>query len=191
MTHATQTQSSASSAYSSLLQSDHLPSPPIYLPRLTQLLKSLNDSKEATLAVVKARTDLVKALETLLERQKRELKKSEGLLSEVDEQVKGVQLTRDEVQNMMENNGNGAGVRSTTPEVEPPVVEALTPPSTTADVETGGVEMELGDELAGLDNLDPEIVALLKADIGLNKNNSGNSKRDIVKGNEDVDEYAP
>ena len=28
-------------------------------------------------------------------------------------------------------------------------------------------EVELGDELAGLDNLDPEIVALLKADMGL------------------------
>jgi hypothetical protein len=115
------------------------------------------------------------------------LTKSEGLLLEVDEQVKGVQVTRDEVQNMMENNGNGARVRSTTPEVEPPVVEALTPPST-ADVK---MEVELGDELAGLDNLDPEIVALLKADMGLNKSNSGDWKRDIVKGNEDVDEYAP
>ena len=109
---------------------------------------------------------------------------------EVDEQVKGVQVTRDEVQNMMENNGDGARVRSTTPEVEPPVVEALTPPST-ADMKSGELEVELGDELAGLDNLDPEIVALLKADMGLNKSNSGNWKMDIVKGNEDVDEYAP
>ena len=66
-------------------------------------------SKEATLAVVKARTELVRSLETLLDRQKRELTKSEGLLSEVDEQVKGVQVTRDEVQNMMENNGDGGG----------------------------------------------------------------------------------
>jgi hypothetical protein len=129
----------------------------------------------------------VRALETLLDRHKRELTKSEGLLSEVDEQVKGVQVTRDEVQNMMENNGDGAGVRSTTPEVEPPIVEALTPPSS-ADVQVGIAEVELGDELAGLDNLDPEIVALLKADMGLN---NGSSMRDIVKGNEDVDEYAP
>ena len=93
---------------------------------------------------------------------------------------------------MMENNSDGeAGVRSTTPEVEPPVVEALTPPST-ADVKGGGGgKMELGDELAGLDNLDPEIVALLKADMGLNKNNSRNFKQEIVKGNEDDDGYAP
>lgn len=91
---------------------------------------------------------------------------------------------------MIENNGDGVGARSTTPEVEPPVVEALTPPST-ADMKNEEMNVELGDELAGLDNLDPEIVALLKADMGLNKNNSGNSKGNIVKGNEDVDEYAP
>ena len=75
-------------------------------------------------------------------------------------------MTRDEVQNMMEsnnNNNNGdnvGGVRSTTPDVEPPVVEALTPPPT---MEKKDVEI---DELGGLDNLDPEIVALLRADMG-------------------------
>lgn len=192
VTHAAQTQATASSAYSSLLQSDHLPSPPVYLPRLSQLLQSLNASKEATLAVVKARTDLVRSLETLLEKQKRELTKSENLLAEVDEQVKGVQITRDEVQNMIaegENYGNDGG-RSTTPDIEPPVVEALTPPPTTVAAPTGEVKNELGDELAGLDNLDPEIVALLKADMGL-MNTSGSNKMDIVKTDDDVDEYAP
>ena len=155
VTHAAQTQSSASTAYSSLLQSDHLPSPEIYLPRLSQLLKSLSESKEATLAVVKARTNLVKALESHLERQKRELNKSQSLLAEVEEQVRGVQATRDEVLGMMQGDTGG---RSTTPEVEPPQVEALTPPPSTAV----GVKREMDDQFAGLENLDPEIVALLK-----------------------------
>jgi hypothetical protein len=194
VTHAAQTQSAASSAYSSLLQSDHLPSPPVYLPRLTQLLKSLNDSKEATLAVVKARTGLVRALETLLDRQKRELAKSQSLLAEVDEQVKGVQFTRDEVKNMMDSN-NGDTVRSTTPEVEPPVVEALTPPPTTEQLlkENKTNLTGLENELAGLENLDPEIVALLKADMGLNRTNiMSNIRTTEGKGNDEtMEEYAP
>jgi hypothetical protein len=182
VTHAAQSQSTASSAYSSLLQSDHLPSPEIYLPRLTQLLKSLSSSKEATLAVVKARTDLVKSLETHLDRQKRELTKSQGLLAEVEEQVRGVQETRDEVQNMMVEQQSGVVVgRSTTPEVEPPQVEALTPP----EMGLGG---EMGDEFAGLENLDPEIVALLKADMGMNQQTDETNN---IKGQEDVEEYAP
>jgi hypothetical protein len=194
VTHAAQTQSAASSAYSSLLQSDHLPSPPVYLPRLTQLLKSLNDSKEATLAVVKARTGLVRALETLLDRQKRELAKSQSLLAEVDEQVKGVQFTRDEVKNMMDSN-NGDTARSTTPEVEPPVVEALTPPPTTEQLlkENKTNLTGLENELAGLENLDPEIVALLKADMGLNRTNiMSNIGTTEGKGNDETTEgYAP
>jgi hypothetical protein len=186
VTHAAQSQSTASSAYSSLLQSDHLPSPEIYLPRLTQLLKSLSSSKEATLAVVKTRTDLVKSLETHLDRQKRELTKSQGLLAEVEEQVRGVQETRDEVQNMMVEPQSGVaevvvGGRSTTPEVEPPQVEALTPP----EMGLGG---EMGDEFAGLENLDPEIVALLKADMGMNQQTDGTNN---IKGQGDVEEYAP
>jgi hypothetical protein len=188
VTHAAQTHTSASSAYSSLLQSDHLPAPEIYLPRLTQLLKSLNDSKEAALAVVKVRTDLVKALDQLLDRQKNELTKSEGLLSEIDEQVKGVKATRDEVQNMLEGNDD-SGAHSTTPEVEPPVFEALTPPPTTNELIKSG-QMDMGDELAGLENLDPEIVALLKKDMGLNKDTSStdNGTAETSKG---ADEYAP
>jgi hypothetical protein len=184
VTHATQTQSAASSTYSSLLQSDHLPSPPIYLPRLSQLLKSLNSSKEATIAVVKARTALVRSLEILLDKQKRDLAKSETLLAEVDEQVKAIQATRDEVQNMID--GGGDVLRSTTPEVEPPVVEALTPPTISENL----VKVEMGDELAGLENLDPEIVALLKADMKL-KDNSGSTKMDEVKQDIEMDEYAP
>jgi hypothetical protein len=167
VTHAAQCHTSASTQYSSLLQSEHLPSPPVYLPRLTSLLQSLNESKEATLAVVKARTDLVKSLDVLTERQKRELAKSQNLLNEVDEQVRSVQITRDEVRNMMTEEG-----RSTTPDVEPPKVEALTPPP---------VE---GDELAGLENLDPEIVALLRADMGLTKPVTTTQQNS-------VDEYAP
>lgn len=79
-------------------------------------------------------------------------------------------------------NGGEVG-RSTTPEVEPPVVEALTPPSTMEElIKSGGIET--GDELAGLENLEPEIVALLKADIGLKNSDAGESKGS-------VDEYAP
>jgi hypothetical protein len=190
VTHAAQTQAAAASAYSSLLQSDHLPSPPIYLPRLTQLLKSLDDSKESTLAVVRARTDLVRTLETLLDRQKSELAKAQGLLSEVDEQVKGVKATRDEVQNMMAGNNDGG--RSTTPDVEPPVVEALTPPPSMEDVQSGDVGEAQLDELAGLENLDPEIVALLKADMGLAQNISLNTNaHGEGNGSHDMDEYAP
>jgi hypothetical protein len=173
VTHAAQTHSAASTAYSSLLQSDHLPAPPVYLPRLTQLLKTLHSSKDATLAVVKARTDIVRALEGLVDRQKRELDKARELLSEVEEQVRGVEATKEEVQGMLEEERAG---RSTTPNVEPPAVEALTPPP-------AGV----GDELAGLENLDPEIVLLLKADMAANKKNGG----DGSKVAQDLDEYAP
>jgi hypothetical protein len=169
VTHAAQTHSSASTAYSSLLQSDHLPEPSAYLPRLTQLLKTLQSSKDSTLAVVKARTDIVRALEALVDRQKRELEKAQGLLSEVEEQVRGVEITREEVRGMME----GKEERSTTPDVEPPAVEALTPPPA-------------GDDLAGLENLDPEIVALLKADMAAKKTNGGDVGVSV-----DEDEYAP
>jgi hypothetical protein len=124
---------------------------------------------------------MVRNLESLLDRQKRELAKGEALLAEVDEQVKGVQATRDEVKSMMEE-GIGEG-RSTTPEVEPPVVEALTPPAM-EDVQ-GGQE-STGDELAGLENLDPEIVALLRADMGL----TGQSAS-VPQYDEMVEEYAP
>jgi hypothetical protein len=191
--HASQTQAAASSAYSSLLEADHLPSPPVYLPRLTALLTSLNQSKEATLAVVKARTDLVRLLESLLERQKRELKKSEGLLAEVDEQVKGVQATRDEVEIMLSgsNNGDNIGneVRSTTPDIEPPVVEALTPPAgPVEELNTEGDVMQGLDDLAGLGELEPEIVALLRADMELNRRDSTN----LTTGhNDEIDDYAP
>jgi len=190
VTHAAQTQSTASTAYSSLLQSDHLPSPPIYLPRLGQLLKSLNESKEATLAVVKARTDLVKALESLLDKQKRELTKSQTLLSDIDEQVKSVQMTRDEVQSLL-NGGTNQGERSTTPEVEPPVVEALTPPPSTEELMRQPLlsSAVVGDTLAGLENLDPEIVALLKADMG--EGSSMDTKLTQGSAEADVDEYKP
>jgi hypothetical protein len=184
VTHAAQTQSIASSAYSSLLQSDHLPSPPIYLPRLGQLLKSLNQSKEATLAVVKARTDLVKSLESLLEKQKRELIKSQSILRDIEEQVKSVQMTRDEVQALMNGNGNG-GERSTTPDVEPPVVEALTPPPTTEELIKIPLPQKEVDSLAGLENLDPEIVTLLRADMGI----TGSKEVDMTDHEEEG--YAP
>jgi hypothetical protein len=115
--------------------------------------------------------DMVKALDLLLDRQKRELAKGQALLAEVDEQVKGVQATREEVKTMMERDGVG---RSTTPEVEPPVVEALTPP----------FAGEEGDQMGGLESLDPEIVALLRADMGL-------SKEGGVMEDSEMDEYAP
>lgn len=169
VTHAAQTHSSASTAYSALLQSDKLPEPTAYFPRLTQLLTTLQSSKDSTLAVVKARTDIVRALEALVERQKRELEKARELLSEVEEQVRGVEATREEVRELLEGKE-----RSTTPDVEPPAVEALTPPAA-------------GDELAGLENLDPEIVALLKADMAAKRTNGG----DGGQGATDVDEYAP
>jgi len=176
VTHAAQTHSAASTAYSSLLQSDHLPAPPVYLPRLSQLLKTLQSSKDSTLAVVKARTDIVRALEGHLERQTRELEKAQGLLSDVEEQVRSVEATKEEVQNML-NEKNG---RSTTPDVAPPAVEALTPPPATGAATAG-------DELAGLGNLDPEIVALLKQDM------TSNNKNQVGKSNvsQDVDAYAP
>jgi hypothetical protein len=178
VTHAAQTHSAASTAYSSLLQSDHLPAPPVYLPRLSQLLTTLQSSKDSTLAVVKARTDIVRVLEGLLDRQKRELDKAQGLLSEVEEQVRGVEATQEEVQNMLNEQGNEG---STTPDVDPPAVEALTPPPM-ADVPDGG------NEFAGLESLDPEIVALLKADMASNKNRDG-GEQDVSQ--DVVDEYAP
>lgn len=148
------------------------------------------------MAVVKARTDLVRALESLLERQRRELTKSQGLLAEVDEQVKGVQATKDEVQIMLGGSGDTANEgRSTTPEVEPPVVEALTPPPVTEE-EDGQVKsdgMQGLDDLAGLGELEPEIVALLRADMGLNHSASTTSMANLTTAgnNEEVDDYAP
>jgi ATP phosphoribosyltransferase len=134
----------------------------------------------------------VRSLETLLERQKRELKKSEGLLAEVDEQVKGVQATRDEVQIMLSGGKHGENeneVRSTTPDVEPPVVEALTPPADPVEELHPKSDVMQGlDDLAGLGELEPEIVALLRADMGLNRTDNPN----LTTGHNDtVDDYAP
>jgi len=127
----------------------------------------------------------VKALESFLERQKRELVKAQGLLNDMDEQVKGVQVTRDEVQNMI----NG-GIRSATPEVEPPVVEALTPPPTT-EVLQEERKIDLGDGFAGLDNLDPEVVALLKAELMTKPPSVGNRVGNTNKNGAAEDGYAP
>ena len=95
---------------------------------------------------------------------------------------------------MMDSN-NGDTVRSTTPEVEPPVVEALTPPPTTEQLlkENKTNLIGLENELAGLENLDPEIVALLKADMGLNRTNiMSNIRTTEGKGNDETtEEYAP
>ena len=84
--------------------------------------------------------------------------------------MRGVEATREEVQGMLDE----AQGRSTTPDVEPPPVEALTPPRAE------------GDDLAGLENLDPEIVALLKADMAAKKNGG-----ESVTLFQDVDEYSP
>ena len=102
----------------------------------------------------------------------------------MDEQVKSVQVTRDEVQSMM----NGREIRNTTPEVEPPVVEALTPPPTTEELlkKRGAAG---GDEFAGLDNLDPEIVALLKAEL-MNKSSMESGAGNTSSGPKE-NEYAP
>ena len=134
----------------------------------------------------------MRSLETLLERQKRELKKSEGLLAEVDEQVKGVQATRDEVQIMLSGGNNGENeneLRSATPDVEPPVVEALTPPADPVEeLNTKSNVMQGLDDLAGLGELEPEIVALLRADMGLNRTDNSN----LTTGHNDaMDDYAP
>ena len=88
---------------------------------------------------------------------------------EVEEQVRSVEATKEEVQNMLKEENNG---RSTTPDVEPPAVEALTPPPATDAANAG-------DELAGLENLDPEIVALLKQDMASNKMNNQVGKSNV------------
>ena len=100
--------------------------------------------------------------------------------------MRGVQETRDDVQSMLLEQPGGTGVgggRSTTPEVEPPQIEALTPP----EMGVGDIGGEMGDRFAGLENLDPEIVALLKADMGMSRKDGDNN----MKGQEDVEEYAP
>jgi hypothetical protein len=63
--------------------------------------------------------------------------------------------------------------------VEPPVVEALTPPPVNMH-NYGQLEndvMQGMDDLAGLRELDPKIIALLRADMGSNQpeNNSLNT----------------
>ena len=132
----------------------------------------------------------MKALELLLDRQKAELKRAQSLLSEVEEQVKGVKATKDEVENMMRGDGEKKNVRSTTPDVERPVVESLTPPPTKEEVSKDvGMDTTQLNELAGLENLDPEIIALLKADMGLNQNTPANSNTHGA--GDDENRYAP
>lgn len=97
---------------------------------------------------------------------------------------------------MLGGDNGGNEVRSTTPDVEPPVVEALTPPAGMLEDKDGPGKsdaMQGLDDLSGLGDLDPEIVALLRADMGLNPPESTPSITNLstTGKTDEIDDYAP
>lgn len=118
------------------MEAEAIPTPTVYVSRLSQLLKTLDIAHAAVSDALSSRRELIKNLESLLESNKTALAGEEAQLREVNEKKEKTQDVKKDVENMIISGLGGDGkngdteMRSTTPDIEPPrgMVEALTPP---------------------------------------------------------------
>lgn len=111
------------------------PSAPVYAARLNGLLKSLATAEGAVAECVKARKELVGALEKLLDIHKTGLEAEEKQLAQLTERKSEIDQKKQDVEmaimrGLADQDSAGRDAKSATPVPEPdrPEVEALTPP---------------------------------------------------------------
>lgn len=134
--------STANAEYDKLINSkEALPAPPVYAAKLSGLLKHLASAENAVAESVKARKELVAALEKILDTNRTALESDVAQQKQLADRMAEVDAKRQEVE-LEIIRGMGApegidqhvspqdGVHSASPEQEPerPEMEALTPP---------------------------------------------------------------
>lgn len=118
------------------------PSAPVYAARLNGLLKSLATAEGAVAECVKARTELIGALEKLLETNKASLEAEEKQLVDLGEKKSSIEQKKADVEmaimrglaDQTPANRDGQSA-SPVPEPDRPEVEALTPPPIEEDAD--------------------------------------------------------
>lgn len=118
----------AGSSYDALIETDKLPSPPLYAAKLSGLLKSLDSASSAISNAISTRKEVIAGLESLLQINQAALESDIRGQGELFLKKNKVEETLKEVEVMIAEEGNMEEARSTTPEMAPPAVEALTPP---------------------------------------------------------------
>ena len=118
------------------------PTLPVHAARLSSLLKTLANAENSVSEVIKSRRALIDGLEKILQTNRAELSKEEGLSTEIAQKKASVDTEKREVEDAImrglpseESSTNpgehsGHGDASVRPEVEaltPPPVEAITP----------------------------------------------------------------
>lgn len=128
--------SSATQEYEKLVDpSTPLPKPPVYAARLHGLLKTLATAEGAVSESVKARKELLEALEKIVSTNRAALEAEETMLTTLETRRKDIEGKKAEVE-LAIVRGLGQVEKSPTdgedgrslPEVDRPEVEALTPP---------------------------------------------------------------
>lgn len=119
------------------------PAPPVYVARLTGLLKTLAAAENNVQDCVKARTELVEGLEKLLASSRQALEADESQLDELQKRKIKVETTRQGVEFAIMGGKDLSGGMNGQPAPEPdrPEMEALTPPSV-KDEDEPDVKME-------------------------------------------------
>jgi len=129
---------STSSDYEKLNDpSNPAPAPAVHAARLTGLLKNLANAEGAVKECIKARKELLAALEKMLIANREALQTEEGHLSQLQQRQASTENKRQEVElsiiggiplgSKEQSPGSHSSV-SPVPEPDPPKVEALTPP---------------------------------------------------------------
>lgn len=116
------------------------PSAPVYAARLNGLLKSLATAEGAVAECVKARKELIGALEKLLDTNKTSLEAEERQLAQLTERKSEIDQKKQDVEmaimrGLADQDSANRDFKSASPVPEPdrPEVEALTPPPASDD----------------------------------------------------------
>lgn len=116
------------------------PSAPVYAARLNGLLKSLATAEGAVAECVKARKELIGALEKLLDTNKTSLETEERQLAQLTERKSEIDQKKQDVEmaimrGLADQDSANRDFKSASPVPEPdrPEVEALTPPAASDD----------------------------------------------------------
>lgn len=111
--------------------------PPVHAARLSQLLKTLANAESSVSEVIKSRRALIDGLEKILETNRSELAREEGLVTQLTERKAATDAQKHEVEDAIvrtlgdedpyAGNSDGAIPRPEIEALTPPPVEALTP----------------------------------------------------------------
>lgn len=119
-----------------------VPTAPVYAARLNGLLKTLATAEGAVAECVKARRELINALEKMLDSNRDALRADEAQLAELSSRRQAIDSKKNDVEMAimsgltMQDNGEPHGAApggQPAPDLAQPMVEALTPPPASAD----------------------------------------------------------